>query len=441
MRNAREILSCLLLVSVFSVLTGCAQRGENKDVGVEKGSDSQEAMVIGVSESVEDFYRAAVAKFCKDNPDIQVTITVIPDIDNKVSKENEEKTNKMDQMRVEIMAGKGPDVFLLDSKNPLFPDVIKNYYGGTFYDMESILGEEIENLDLIVPIMEAGVVNGGRYLIPLGYTVTGIAAAEEWLGGWKPVNSTPAGFLSEVLQHGGMDKYLESYLLETSLSSYNYAPLLDYKEESVIIDENQKELLKFALEQEEIISDNLENDASLVQIGDPKGISGESILAQFILKGENPVFLAVPNGMEGTTAQISTFAAVRANSGHTESAGELIKMLLSDEMQGVGGWESLSSKGKQLYSIPVNRRAIAPTRKKMLLLIVGQVTDDAKMKAAERVADAVSQSVQDVTAARFTAYEDSLLFEYVIKEYNLSGTDLDKCIGNLKEELRFYFSE
>ena len=434
MRNKKQILKFLFLMSGLTVLAGCTQGKEDKDAVKEKDSNLQEAMVIGVSESVEDFYREAVAKFCKEYPDTKVTITVIPDIDNRVSKENEEKRNKMDQMRVEIMAGKGPDVFLLDSKNPLFPDVIKNCYSGTFYDMESTLGKDIENLELAVPVMDAGVVNGGRYLIPLGYTIGGIAATEEWLSGWTPADSTPAGFLSEVLQHGGMDKYLESYLLETSLSSYNYAPLLDYNDENIVIDENQKELLEFALSQEDIMPDNLENPVSLVQIGDPRGISGESIMAQFILNGETPVFLAVPNGKEGVTAQISTYAAVRANS-------ELVKMLLSDEMQGADGWESFSAKGKQLYSIPVNKRAILPTRKNMIMLILGQDTDEVKMKAAEKAADMLSQSVQKVNAARFTAYEDSLLFQYVIKEYHTSGTDLDKCIDNMKEELRFYFSE
>lgn len=63
MRNKKEILLLLLLMSCLAVQMGCDQGGEEKVTAEEKGSKQQEAMVIGVSESVEDFYRAAVAKF------------------------------------------------------------------------------------------------------------------------------------------------------------------------------------------------------------------------------------------------------------------------------------------------------------------------------------------------------------------------------------------
>ena len=100
----------------------------------------------------------------------------------KIPYEGSERTNMLERLRTELMSGKGPDILLLpgnclmlgrqgELKESLILDVNQAMRNGLFadiseyYDADTELGKESLN----TTVMDAGVVDGARYVLPLRY--------------------------------------------------------------------------------------------------------------------------------------------------------------------------------------------------------------------------------------------------------------------------------
>lgn len=97
----------------------------------------------------------------------------------------EEREIRLKQLQAQIMAGKGPDIYLLPTGNelmtdagritvdPLFQDAVQSMYNGVFadiskyYDGDDTLGKDA----LASQIMDAGMIGGARYVLPLRYNI------------------------------------------------------------------------------------------------------------------------------------------------------------------------------------------------------------------------------------------------------------------------------
>ena len=116
-----------------------------------------------------------VLEYRKTHENVNVVLEQIPF-------SGEARTVKLEQLRTELMAGKGPDVLILPSgsvltnemgsaKEGLIPDVEMAMRNGLFtdisefYDADTELGKESLN----TKVLDAGVVDGARYVLPLRY--------------------------------------------------------------------------------------------------------------------------------------------------------------------------------------------------------------------------------------------------------------------------------
>lgn len=97
----------------------------------------------------------------------------------------EEREIRLKQLQAQIMAGKGPDIYLLPTGNelmtdagritvdPLFQDAVQSMYNGVFadiskyYDGDDTLGKDA----LASQIMDAGMIGDARYVLPLRYNI------------------------------------------------------------------------------------------------------------------------------------------------------------------------------------------------------------------------------------------------------------------------------
>lgn len=97
----------------------------------------------------------------------------------------EEREIRLKQLQAKIMAGKGPDIYLLPTSNelmtdagritvdPLFQDAVQSMYNGVFadiskyYDGDDTLGKDA----LASQIMDAGMIGDARYVLPLRYNI------------------------------------------------------------------------------------------------------------------------------------------------------------------------------------------------------------------------------------------------------------------------------
>ena len=95
---------------------------------------------------------------------------------------------ELTRLRTEIMAGEGPDAFILDATVPgtvtdsgepleaLFPNVEKSMYSHLFFDLED-MAQSSEIIDLEScnkTVMDVGVTEDGRFLLPLTYSLSAL---------------------------------------------------------------------------------------------------------------------------------------------------------------------------------------------------------------------------------------------------------------------------
>ena len=115
----------LCVASLVSCKSSNSSEGNKKEETPKVTEDTRDhsKMIIAISESQKEFYTMAIAKYVKLYPETEIDVEVIPHIDNAPTEENEKIKKEMKDMQVQIMAGKGPDVFLLDEENIVLPEL------------------------------------------------------------------------------------------------------------------------------------------------------------------------------------------------------------------------------------------------------------------------------------------------------------------------------
>ena len=161
------IVLLIALVSMLFLLSSCANDTDPKEKTLWIVTE-ESRISDGMNWQTEQIMKA----FKKANPDVRVTLEVLPN-----EKEHaQERSVRLEQIRTDILAGNGPDVYLIPNEtfmnDPLFKDVQQAMHNGVFadissyYDTDTTLGKE----DLVTEVMDGGVVNGARYVLPLRYT-------------------------------------------------------------------------------------------------------------------------------------------------------------------------------------------------------------------------------------------------------------------------------
>ncbi len=182
-RNA-FLLSWILVLGISLIFSGCSSY-ESPD------KSANTLWVVTELTTSDSFnYQAQIAaeQFTADHPGVSVKIDVLPT-------DAEERDIYLKQLRAQIMAGKGPDVYILPTSNiltvdsptqfsqlrltmqlevdPLFQDIAQAMHDGIFADIRSFYDadEELNTEGLVQDVMNAGVIGDHRYVLPLRYTM------------------------------------------------------------------------------------------------------------------------------------------------------------------------------------------------------------------------------------------------------------------------------
>ncbi len=418
----------LILSLCIGLFTSCASSG----VSPEQKAGNQTEIVIAVSEHQKEFYQVVISEYRKLHPETAVTVEIIPWIDNMPTEKTEKNRKAVKDMQVQVLAGKGPDVFLLDESDSLLPDIVKSSYNGVFLDLNTVI-DGIKGLPLNQTVVKAGEVDGKQYFLPLGYKLAGIAVADDTLGDFQPSSGQPDQFLKEVAAHAGVESFRNESLMKWYLPGLFGTPVLDYEEKSVTVSKELQDMAELLEEGLGITDENAPELPDIMTVGDSDDDSFAMLVEGSFASGTDIKFLPFPNGEGGINAQVSIFAAVRANSAHASEAGEFLAFLLSDEMQGSTGWEGFGN-GKMPSVVPVNNNAVVPALQYKFALGAEEYQEDAAKKAEE-----LFQLTQQVTTARFCGYENSLVRRAV---FMTDGSQsVEERLEDLKNELRFYFDE
>lgn len=169
--TVKKIAAAVLagIIAIVLLITACGNPSrqhnpmEREDiVGETEKIDLQSELWVMYNRAdfTQELLEAMAELFSAEHPETSVRLEQIPTDENMLQR-----------LRTQIMAGNGPDAYILKSDNELFPDVYQSMYNGLFedisgyYDSDTQLGKDA----LHTGIMNAGVINEGRYVLPLRF--------------------------------------------------------------------------------------------------------------------------------------------------------------------------------------------------------------------------------------------------------------------------------
>ena len=319
-----NIIGSIVLLGVI-LYSGCGKEQE-KIITICTEADN----VVGV----QDLAKA----WEKEHPDIRIEVLSIPTIGASAE-------TALSELRTEIMAGEGPDVFLLSGPNPnvleetihLFeiPEVTMN--ADIFLPLDQYIDHaEYTNWEMLnQKILQAGKTEEGQMLIPVSYTYYAYVFREEDLAQlealpvtWEQVVETDNPYLQQKLWGKIGGQFHNAF-----------GKVANYEEGTFLLSK-------------ELLLDQLESTASFLQSGLRKGktageteeIVGGNVdreVMELLMREQNQShhIWALPNIEKGVTANICLYAGVNRNTEYPEEAFSVVDMLLSDEVQSGRGFK------------------------------------------------------------------------------------------------------
>ena len=255
-KYCRPLLLFLLILAVVLSFPACSSN-----------SDAANSIWVVTEESDEDGMnqqvRQVIKAFQADHPGVTVTLDVLPT-------DSGQREIVLKQLRTKIMAGDGPDVFLLPSCNtyryatkywaaqealtlptqvePLFLDPRQVMCRGIFLDISRFYDSdaELKTEQLQPDVMDAGTLDGGRYLLPLRYDFPVLYADAEGLeslgleldGSWGTLADAALALGCPVFANGAKPDFCQLGSVLTLLPA-----ALDYEHDTVTLTE--EDLLSF----------------------------------------------------------------------------------------------------------------------------------------------------------------------------------------------------
>lgn len=155
------------------------------------------------------------------------------------------RQEEINEIHQEMQAGGGPDLFLMDSiysPEQVFPDMNEAIRSGCFADLNEyyLADSDLKREQLNTTIMEAGVVDGAQYVLPLRYNFPAVFVDSDRLheaGLTADVfDIGVSGLLETVVQLGDADVATSISSFDAAKQILNYFPnLIDYDTRQVLI--------------------------------------------------------------------------------------------------------------------------------------------------------------------------------------------------------------
>lgn len=214
------------------------------------GCKSRDTLWIVMDESsgMEALAEKMIARFQEEHPKAEINLQIVPTHPVNLQSGKEERDAALLEIRTAMAEGNGPDVFLLESAQdrgePFFADVNISMREGVFgnisayYDADTELGKE----KLITEIMDAGAVNGARYVLPLRYDMPVLYMDNNQLKDegctLEMLSGTIAELYDAVLVSDNLKLATAATVTDTAMRSFSlnfYPELIDYDAKEILL--------------------------------------------------------------------------------------------------------------------------------------------------------------------------------------------------------------
>ena len=367
------------------------------------------------------------------------------------------------KISTEIMAGKGPDIISLNQKLP-FEKLIDNCSFADIDELAELYKSDIDFDDYNSTIMDCGIYNGKRYIIPIAYCPNILITTQEILDKYNLENTnfsfkeleirlsdkdhsyalfgnkdeTYKFFLSYV------NEYVDFYNKTTEFSSDEFTESLDYIGKMIRNDNSRKEGTTWDITGNYLFrTSQLSFDGSMMS----------TLNSYFYIYNNNSTPVIIPNYNKSAFVQCGI--ALNNNSNNKEKALAFIQYVLSYDIQKLWS-ESSSSPSIVVRALPVNKAAfedvIDHTSKS-----VYDINDDGEYeKSEEEYSDEIktkffneyldminsisSCTLYDYLDFENTYYNSSVIGD-VVNDYLNGDISKEKFISQLTAATEIYLTE
>lgn len=391
MRMQRCITALLVTAALCVSLPACSGPGQSAGPA-DSGKTltlCTESLYNDTAKRLAEYYEDVVQKDKPKGEKLHIAVEVLPEA-------GEEQEPAFKRMRTELMAGKGPDMFLLSTPRPnrsqqeaslsLFPDINKIMRNGVLADMSAYTKADASFAECAPAIMQAGQLDGKQLVLPLafGFHMYGVEKQALAQSGMQlaDFNKPAKAYYQSLLQAKGSSSLVQQLDRRLYPGLYPfYSQMIDYEKQKPF--PTQAQLEQEIAEEKAYRLQRGSNEPG----GDAQGEAAEQPpltvkLTSNKLNAASDLIRGGQAGLEYAMAPcltedgkplglVSLYAAVRGNCSDPQAAYSFLRLFLSKEVQSGKGYaqqegtnangEAYSSRyGGQfpLDDLPVNTKGL-----------------------------------------------------------------------------------
>lgn len=431
----RKLGLFLTITMCLGMLGGCGKEGSKASV-----SNAEQLTVYIVQEDA--LYDTAITEYVQEHTKDQIKVEYF---------ETYEDVN--DRLQTELMSGKGPDVLLFNS---LYSDTdpYKLASSGILLDLDAQM-ETLQRADYFEEILDAGIVNGKQYYIPLSWNVLQVYATEDKVTGndlyesilqeaEKIADDTSLGLSTyQFFRDDWMNLFMElggSQVLDAKTGT------LQDQKEAVQKTAEFLQVLYGKQEQSNTIGMKYNNDFAGALTHMSFMVENFSMLTHvrfyetlYLRNTQKEMAMSVFTRQDddGVTAQVINYGAINANTQNAEAAWEFLQSIMDVQ----ASVNFARTQRDQAFYTPVNVKVYeecvrqltiqkGPTGGKLMVGPLSTEQGDMLYAFPDRITEAV---IPNTTFG--------MIVQECMDPYLQEGVAFDTCYDTLLQRTNLYLSE
>ena len=350
----KKILTLLIVIALLIVLfCSCSEKQELKgDSPKHEISSEKKKISVLFTKSDSGFliheYRFNIAKrILEETYGIEVERYYVPGYEDSTENlyQYEPRGVFYEKLYAEMIAGKGPDVFLFGAYGTFF-DLYKKFDAGAFYDLnEFIENDEDFDIDEYEDILlDVGVYKGKRYLFPITYgikplliskskfenlnlSVEDFSTYDRFVSTWDSIQKdgtlkflANTGYWSEFLCYEGwLEECIDYEAGTVDFSLPAFQNIVEIMQTEYMLDNNSDPLAEF-----ETYEDSLFYVSGFISL---------MFTPFYDFDATDVMMIPVPNSSGNNTAQVMDCFMISSASKNPDAAWLFVKAMLSDAAQ------------------------------------------------------------------------------------------------------------